>query len=216
MTLWNQIAQTYDDLYSDPRSEAENEVLFRDLARWPQFRRRVLDLGCGTGLYLDHIRPHQYVGIDASSEMIRVAQRRHKTRPDSAMFYSMDYKDASEREWLCQAFTGVVCLFGSGNYGDPQEVTDLVQMALRPGGRYYLMFYSWRYAFRRSYPFFGKQPFVPHTPATLRPVAEALGGRLSVFRIWGTRHPAILRLQQALPGPLAPWLADYFVISGEL
>lgn len=47
----------------------ENELATANLPT-----RHVLDLGCGTGLYLEYCLPDGYVGIDLSKAMIRVAQ----------------------------------------------------------------------------------------------------------------------------------------------
>jgi ubiquinone/menaquinone biosynthesis C-methylase UbiE len=58
----------------DEMREWRDHTAERILATRP---RRVLDVGCGTGLFLFRIAPHceQYVGVDASAEALRAIER---------------------------------------------------------------------------------------------------------------------------------------------
>lgn len=58
--------------------------------------RRVLDIGCGTGLLLNYL-PHDvaYVGIDISPTAVAEASRRFAARPETS------FHAASFREWTC-------------------------------------------------------------------------------------------------------------------
>lgn len=58
--------------------------------------RRILDVGCGTGLLLSHLdRDATYVGVDISPTAIEAARRRHAAWP-RASFHA-----ATFREWTC-------------------------------------------------------------------------------------------------------------------
>lgn len=58
--------------------------------------RRVLDIGCGTGLLLGHLGPDvTYVGIDISPTAIEVARARYADHPHAT------FAAASFREWVC-------------------------------------------------------------------------------------------------------------------
>ena len=78
LSLYHELARHYDDLYSwkDYRHEAQRleEIARRfsasGTASW-------LDVACGTGRHLEYLRRGRSVaGVDASSEMLRVARHR--------------------------------------------------------------------------------------------------------------------------------------------
>jgi ubiquinone/menaquinone biosynthesis C-methylase UbiE len=45
-------------------------------------QKKVLDVGCGTGDLLANLEPSYGLGIDISQEMIKIAQLKHKNRPN--------------------------------------------------------------------------------------------------------------------------------------
>ena len=78
LSLYHELAEHYDGLYSwkDYRSEARRLAALAerfgrsDGVRW-------LDVACGTGHHLEHLRAaYSVVGVDASPEMLHVARRR--------------------------------------------------------------------------------------------------------------------------------------------
>ncbi len=76
---YDAFAPHYDRLYSDSISQYEFRVLSRILKRHT-ISGSVLDLGCGTGLYLDlgfGVDPQQYLGVDISAGMLDVARRKY-------------------------------------------------------------------------------------------------------------------------------------------
>lgn len=124
---YDRIASVYDDLFSDETSKAEDAALF-DLI--PQ-ADNVLDVGCGTGLFLEHRRPASYTGVDPSGKMLeRLAAK---------------FNDASTVRTKFEDFHGgkydlVVSLFGAASYVTPAALERIPAM-LAPGGSYFLMFY---------------------------------------------------------------------------
>lgn len=124
------------------------ERIIRGLGRMP----RVLDLGIGggrtTGPLID--RAESYVGIDYSSEMIRLAQRRHPL----ADLRVMDVRDLSDFE--DNSFTHVFFLFNGLDYiGHQDRLTALAEIrrVLQPGGTF--LFTSHNRDYRRV----GKAPW---------------------------------------------------------
>jgi SAM-dependent methyltransferase len=76
---FDRIAPTYDKLWSGtPVGRLQREAIWRHTGELLRRGSRVLDLGCGTGddAVMMAERGVQVTGIDASLEMVRVAQRR--------------------------------------------------------------------------------------------------------------------------------------------
>jgi hypothetical protein len=164
-SAYDPIAPVYDQVFSDPASQAENRALMAHIGDVRQ--SHVLDIGCGTGLFLDYLRPAAYTGIDPSFPMLTCLKAKHPGYADHVLACPLE------------AFVGggydlAVCLFGTANYIHPAYV-EAIPALVRPGGRYLVMF------FREGY-----QPVtyqrtghvVPHWPgvhATLPGTVSCLG-----------------------------------------
>ena len=71
---YNTLSQSYDELYGE--EQGLKNRLVRDLLKTRRFKR-VLDVGCGTGAFLqDYLHYREAVGIDLSREMLRRAQEK--------------------------------------------------------------------------------------------------------------------------------------------
>jgi SAM-dependent methyltransferase len=131
-SLYDPIAPLYDHIFDDEASRQENAAL---VALVGDVRTlSVLDIGCGTGFFLDHFRPHAYTGIDPSFAMLACLKAKH---PDYA---------AQVLACPLEAFVGggydlAVCLFGTANYIDASYVRAIPTL-VRPGGRYLIMFFA--------------------------------------------------------------------------
>ncbi|MEV0231825.1 class I SAM-dependent methyltransferase [Nonomuraea sp. NPDC050786] len=93
-----------------------------------------LDLGCGTGLYLDAIRStgRTVVGLDRSGDQLRLARRR-----DGAPLLQ---GDATELPFGGGTFDAVTALWISTDIGDFAGLLKEAARVLRPGGL--LLFYG--------------------------------------------------------------------------
>lgn len=95
-------------------------------------KRRVLDVGCGTGLALDLeiTQSVRYVGIDPSQAMLNELVRKY---PHPAMVHPMTFADAIRRRVLnATRFDLVVALGGSASYFDDSDLDAIVDHAAGP------------------------------------------------------------------------------------
>ncbi|MGH9504285.1 MAG: class I SAM-dependent methyltransferase [Terriglobales bacterium] len=107
-----------------------NRILLRDYIR-PAAGDRVLDIGCGPGTMVPHLRCAEYVGLDTSTEYIERARRRFP----GARFIrqSVGGADLVERDYF-----DIVLSLGVLHHLDDAEALTLFQIArdtMKPGGR---------------------------------------------------------------------------------
>jgi len=131
----DQIASAYDGLHRSPCALLEDAEVIERIGYAGE--QTVLDIGCGTGLFLDHHQcPSGYLGIDPSAGMLAEMRRKHpRARTMQTPFESF---------WSHARFDLIIGLFGAPSYVSAdalQRVPDL----LAPGGRYFLMFYDQGY-----------------------------------------------------------------------
>jgi hypothetical protein len=137
-TAYDGVATYWDAELGTTREEREGfHSLAAELGDFT--KRRVLDLGCGTGLALDLgiTEPVRYTGIEPSQAMLNQLVRKH---PLVARIEPMDFADARLNRVLCGTkFDLVVALGGSASYltGD-----DLAALPANSTGRYLLSAYA--------------------------------------------------------------------------
>jgi SAM-dependent methyltransferase len=130
---YDALALHYDMLYRDAASRYEDAVVCSILQRFDLENSSVLDLGCGTGLFLDMgFHPRHYLGMDISEEMVHVARQKH---PNWTFCVGDMATPVSER------YDTVVLLFGSASQALHVELSDLLR-PLQPGGKFCLMVFS--------------------------------------------------------------------------
>jgi SAM-dependent methyltransferase len=132
-TPYDALAPRYDALFSSPEAEREEiEVLRLALPSG-----RVLDIGCGTGMLLRHLRvaPEQYVGIDPSLPMLERARASHPGH--ARAIFRCPMEDFHDR----RPFDTIVALFGVASYLHLEPLHRIPSL-LAPGGRAFLMFYD--------------------------------------------------------------------------
>jgi len=131
---YDDFARFYDDTFTDRASQAEDAVA----AQWLQARvardAAVLDVGCGTGWLLDHLRVDRdhYLGFDLSQGMLAEAKRKHPA-VDLALW---DMND----QWPSGRWDVVAATFAAPNYAESvQDFLTQAWRSLNPGGRLLLM-----------------------------------------------------------------------------
>jgi SAM-dependent methyltransferase len=128
--LFSQAADRYD--WHTPPHHYQHDHAFV-LSRLPAPPCRILDVGCGTGVFLEKALAANFdaIGLDASPEMISVASRR--VGPDRVRVARMQGIMESAR------YDGLVSLSWSFNYvrtfSEARDVLGRFFNALKPGGR---------------------------------------------------------------------------------
>ena len=132
-SCYSSFADTYDGMFEDKKALDENESACSQI---DSLEGRILDIGCGTGLLLDHrkIKPQNYVGIDPSKEMLdqfAVKHPKFKFRTTQTDFES----------FARGVFDVVVSFFGSPNYINPDFLPRIPDL-MKKDAKCYLMFFE--------------------------------------------------------------------------
>ncbi|HLW61204.1 MAG TPA: class I SAM-dependent methyltransferase [bacterium] len=130
--MFTKSVEFYDAIYEwkDYRAEAERlRTVIQTHARRPV--ETLLDVACGTGQHLVHLKPHFAVeGLDLNPEILATARRRH---PD-VVFHHADMV----RFDLPRRFDVVTCLFASiayaGTVAKLHEAVGSMRRHVRAGG----------------------------------------------------------------------------------
>lgn len=132
---YDRIAEAYDSLFASPADVA----LTQEIATMLPEGNQVLDIGCGTGMFLDYrsLPPATYTGIDVSSKML--AQFKYR-RPA----YQTRVIQSTFERFSGGQFDVIISLFGAPNYVLPDAIRRIPSL-LRPDGKFFLMYYKPEY-----------------------------------------------------------------------
>jgi len=109
MKLYSDLAEYYFEI-EKPSRKFEEEIEFLDY----QFKRfkthSILDMGCGTGEHVGHLKRRNYkiVGLDSSKSMIEIAKKRFS----GSEFIFSEMQNFS----FSKNFDAVISVYGSFNY----------------------------------------------------------------------------------------------------
>lgn len=126
---YDAIAEGYDSLFNDRASIEENNKIASMLF---DVSGIILDVGCGTGLFLDILKVSQdeYFGIDPSAKMLEVFREKHSGYHNLCIPFEMF-------NLKFMVFNTIVALFGSASYIEMEALTDIPK-----GKDIFLMFYK--------------------------------------------------------------------------
>jgi SAM-dependent methyltransferase len=130
-SAFRQSARVYDALCRHKDYAAATVVLREILQRVVPHAASLLDVACGTGRHLEHLRSHFRVeGLDLSPEMLQIARSRCPGIP----FHEGSLVDFR----LADTFDVVTCLFGSIGYAltleNMRRAFHTMARHLKPGG----------------------------------------------------------------------------------
>jgi ubiquinone/menaquinone biosynthesis C-methylase UbiE len=143
-------AEIYDLIYGYKDYEAESNTLMKILAAHNRSGgNELLDVACGTGEHIIHLKEHyQIEGLDLSEDQLAVARRKNPEIP----FHELDMTDFN----LGRQFDAVVCLFSAIGYAKTpetcQSAINCMTRHLKPGGVLAIE------------PWFTPEEWVPNTP----------------------------------------------------
>ncbi len=130
---YDAVAKGYDQIFSGPIYQAEEKAVFDLLQN--RIRGEILDIGCGTGLFLEYQNPKDYVGVDISSKMVKKAQLKYPDRQfvvADMQEYVASLPDAS--------IDTIFSMFGALSYSlTPTEFVAQCKRVLRKHGRIIMM-----------------------------------------------------------------------------
>lgn len=109
-TPYNKIADVYDSLFHQKEYLEENKEIIRMI----DAKGLVLDVGCGTGLFLDYTDYEDYIGIDISRPMINILKAKHP----HAEAYTSSYSDF----YVDKEINTIIALYGVASYLSPSEL----------------------------------------------------------------------------------------------
>lgn len=128
-SVYDEIATEYDARYQTAKDQAEERQLMSLLKTLlGPVAPRLLDIGCGTGLLLDHkiTHPSFYTGIDPSQAMLNELVRKH---PAAVDLYPMTWTEYVRSDTRHPTFDLVTILFGTASYLSPEELARAVELS---------------------------------------------------------------------------------------
>lgn len=117
MNKYNEIAYDYDVILQDPRIAREIKEV-KSLLEPLIGKQTILDIGCGTGLFLDlfpQTNPEKYIGVDPSFRMLERMLKKHPHFLDRVICSKFEQILVKKPELR-------ISLFGSLNYIEPTKV----------------------------------------------------------------------------------------------
>ena len=155
-SFYDEIADKYDEEYSYSLAQAENEFITEKIQSQGIHTGKILDLGCGTGLFLDYIK----INATFSTSNTTVTQR-----PDDHYIYwcvdqstyatavhEICVREHSGNNFPKEFFDNVISLFGSFSYvQEPGKTIESVYNILKTNGKFFMMLCTERNKKRKNY-----------------------------------------------------------------
>ena len=108
--LYGKLARYYDKLNSQVDYKRESNFILELLEKKNLPRKSLLDVGCGTGNHLVHLKEkfEVIIGIDINEEMLQIARKK---------LPGIDFLKGDMRKFsLNRLFDSIICMFGVITY----------------------------------------------------------------------------------------------------
>ncbi len=128
--VWTVHAEQHKD-YTKPHHVADDALL----RIWLEDTKakKVLDLGCGSGLWMNLFKGCEYTGADQNAAMIGVAKARYPNESDK--FVQVNWSDSGFKDGEFDlVFTSAVIQHNT--HPDKDKVVQSIVRMLKPGGHY--------------------------------------------------------------------------------
>ncbi|MDX7999377.1 class I SAM-dependent methyltransferase [Xenorhabdus sp. Reich] len=134
---FDQIAPIYEEKYGNKLNSAHEECLsILNKMDWTSSPRSILDIGCGTGVLLEHLHTRwpqaDCIGIDPASGMVEEATKR---RPFARFLVGM----AEELAFPSDSIDLVVCSMSFGHWYDKSAGLHEIRRVLHANGLFCLI-----------------------------------------------------------------------------
>ena len=139
-----EILKHFDNL-SGSRNEwiNKNSYFYRDDCAYMKFLvgkgQRILDLGCGTGQLLDALKPSYGLGVDLSSNMVDIAQKKYP----NLEFIQGDIENPELIKSIEGTFDYIILSDTLGFLDDCEETFSGLHSLCTPDTRLIISYYSW-------------------------------------------------------------------------
>ena len=177
---YSHIATQYDKIYSSHKCEIENEYIRTILKKHNIPDGQVLDLGCGTGNFLDWFPESlfRFEGVDISKEMIKVAEYKY---PEGKFYVG----DMVNKKFYSGEFDSIISLFGSFSYClKPEVVIHNSYKSLKKDGNFVIMPLTPKWAYFQSQVSFSEGVISTQLMYTDRIIKKLLNG-FTIEKIYG-------------------------------
>lgn len=137
-TSWEPVSDWYDKIVGKTGHDYHQHVIFPyllKLFKTKKKQRRLLDLGCGQGVF-SHVLydNYDYVGVDVSHSLIQSAKKSSKNK--LAYFLRQDICDDFD---LNEKFSDAVMILSFQNIENPKNALKNINKHLKQGGRLVLI-----------------------------------------------------------------------------
>lgn len=134
VTAYRRLSRQYDRFFGPVFEQGRLEAVQRMDCRAGD---RVLEVGVGTGLSLDHYGDGvQVVGIDVSPDMLEHAKARVNGNADRITLALMD---AQALEYADNSFDKVVAMYVASVVPDPNRMIEEMKRVCKPGGELFIV-----------------------------------------------------------------------------
>lgn len=134
VTAYRRLARQYDRFFGPVFEQGRQTALRKMDCRVGD---RVLEVGVGTGLSLDHYPDGVQVdGIDVSPDMLEHARARVNGNADRI---SLAVMDAQDLDYPDDSFDKVVAMYVASVVPEPQKMIDEMKRVCKPGGELFIV-----------------------------------------------------------------------------